>query len=69
MPFKPGVPGLEVQVLEVLERIVLGHVDGLEIAASMYGWIAACIRMWSRAEISSALTKAGGSVHVAAAAR
>ena len=30
----------------------------------MKGWIAACIAMWSRAAISSALTKAGGSAAV-----
>ena len=33
----------------------------------MNDWIAACIRMWSRAAISSALTKAG--VSSAATAR
>ncbi len=30
----------------------------------MNGWIAACIFMWSRAAICSALTKAGGSAAV-----
>ena len=59
MPFSPDFQAFEVKILEIVERIVLRHVHRLVMAVSTNGATAATIRMWSSAEISSAVTKCG----------